>query len=132
MKAVGYKKSLPIEDAQSLFDFDAAKPEATGRDVRVAVPPGELGLHEHVAGQADGHLPATTAGEVDVTGESRAALEVDQGGPPIGNGHLRGQLGCGLAVRLPELTGEERVGLRSKACPIGDRVGQPVKSHLVV
>ena len=37
MKAVGYKKSLPIEDAQSLFDFEAAKPEPKGRDVRVAV-----------------------------------------------------------------------------------------------
>src|SRR5258707_1075632 len=37
MKAVGYKKSLPIEDAESLVDFDAAKPEPKGRDVRVAV-----------------------------------------------------------------------------------------------
>src|SRR5205807_2601584 len=37
MKAVGYKKSLPIEDADSLIDFEAAKPEPKGRDVRVAV-----------------------------------------------------------------------------------------------
>jgi NADPH2:quinone reductase len=37
MKAVGYRKSLPIEDAESLFDFDAAKPEPKGRDIRVAV-----------------------------------------------------------------------------------------------
>src|ERR1044072_257077 len=37
MKAVGYKKSLPIEDANSLFDFDAARPEPKGRDIRVAV-----------------------------------------------------------------------------------------------
>ncbi|WKA31224.1 zinc-binding alcohol dehydrogenase family protein [Bradyrhizobium roseum] len=37
MKAVGYKKSLPIEDADSLFDFEAAKPEPKGRDIRVAV-----------------------------------------------------------------------------------------------
>src|SRR5882672_3373265 len=37
MKAVGYKKSLPIDDADSLIDFEAAKPEPKGRDVRVAV-----------------------------------------------------------------------------------------------
>ncbi|MEA2887652.1 MAG: hypothetical protein QOD11_2012 [Bradyrhizobium sp.] len=37
MKAVGYKKSLGIEEAESLLDFDAAKPEPQGRDIRVAV-----------------------------------------------------------------------------------------------
>jgi zinc-binding alcohol dehydrogenase family protein len=37
MKAVGYQKSLPIEDANSLIDFDSAKPEPRGRDIRVAV-----------------------------------------------------------------------------------------------
>ncbi len=37
MKAVGYRKSLPIEDAESLVDFDAGKPEPQGRDIRVAV-----------------------------------------------------------------------------------------------
>ncbi|MCP3388970.1 zinc-binding alcohol dehydrogenase family protein [Bradyrhizobium sp. CCGB12] len=37
MKAVGYKKSLPIEDADSLIDFETAKPEPGGRDIRVAV-----------------------------------------------------------------------------------------------
>ena len=40
MKAVGYKKSLPIEDAQSLFDFDAPKPEPKGalHDAEIAAP----------------------------------------------------------------------------------------------
>lgn len=37
MKAVGYQKSLPIEAAESLVDFEIAKPEPRGRDVRVAV-----------------------------------------------------------------------------------------------
>ena len=37
MKAVGYKKSLPIDDANSLIDFETAKPEPRGRDIRVAV-----------------------------------------------------------------------------------------------
>ncbi len=37
MKAVGYKKSLPIDAAESLIDFEAPKPEPKGRDIRVAV-----------------------------------------------------------------------------------------------
>ena len=37
MKAVGYKKSLPIDDPQSLIDFEAPKPEPGGRDLRVLV-----------------------------------------------------------------------------------------------
>src|SRR6201988_1228863 len=37
MKAVGYKKPLPTEDANSLIDFETAKPEPRGRDIRVAV-----------------------------------------------------------------------------------------------
>src|ERR1700750_2097763 len=37
MKAVGYKKSLAIEDAESLVDFAAAKPEPRARELRVAV-----------------------------------------------------------------------------------------------
>jgi NADPH2:quinone reductase len=37
MKAVGYQKSLPIEDKEALLDFEAAKPEPKGRDIRVAV-----------------------------------------------------------------------------------------------
>jgi NADPH2:quinone reductase len=37
MKAVGYKKSLPIEDADALIDFETARPEPSGRDIRVAV-----------------------------------------------------------------------------------------------
>src|SRR6195952_2486817 len=37
MKAVGYKKSLAIEDAESLVDFEPAKPEPKARELRVAV-----------------------------------------------------------------------------------------------
>lgn len=37
MKAVGYQKSLPIEAAASLVDFETSKPEPTGHDIRVAV-----------------------------------------------------------------------------------------------
>ncbi|MGY4504163.1 zinc-binding alcohol dehydrogenase family protein [Bradyrhizobium sp. GM24.11] len=37
MKAVGYKKSLPIEDQDALIDFETAKLDPRGRDIRVAV-----------------------------------------------------------------------------------------------
>jgi NADPH2:quinone reductase len=37
MKAVGYKKSLPVDDAGALIDFETPKPEPTGRDIRVSV-----------------------------------------------------------------------------------------------
>lgn len=37
MKAVGYQKSLPIEDKDALVDFETAKGEPKGRDIRVAV-----------------------------------------------------------------------------------------------
>jgi len=37
MRAIGYTHSLPIDDAASLVDIDLPKPEATGRDLLVAV-----------------------------------------------------------------------------------------------
>src|SRR6201997_2442542 len=37
MKAVGYTKSLPIDATDALIDFETAKPQPAGRDIRVAV-----------------------------------------------------------------------------------------------
>src|SRR5215472_12238915 len=37
MKAVGYQKSLPIEEKDALLDFETEKGEPKGRDIRVAV-----------------------------------------------------------------------------------------------
>ncbi len=37
MKAVGYRKSLPIDHAEALLDLDLPKPQAAGRDLLVAV-----------------------------------------------------------------------------------------------
>ena len=37
MKAVGYQKSLSIEDKDALLDFETAKLQPKGRDIRVAV-----------------------------------------------------------------------------------------------
>ena len=37
MKAVGYRKSLPIDDPQSLIDIEVEKPSPQGRDLLVQV-----------------------------------------------------------------------------------------------
>src|SRR3954452_17021260 len=37
MKAVGYKKSLPIDATEALINVETAKPEPSGRELRVAV-----------------------------------------------------------------------------------------------
>ena len=37
MKAVGYKKSLPIDASDALIDFETQSPSLPGRDIRVTV-----------------------------------------------------------------------------------------------
>src|ERR1700709_393137 len=70
MKAVGYKKSLPIDAADSLIDFETAKPEPKGRDIRVAV-------------------KATPANPVDYKVRKRAA-------PPEGETKILGYAAAGF------------------------------------
>src|SRR5258706_221242 len=37
MKAIGYRKSHPIDAADALIDFETTMPEPQGRDIRVAI-----------------------------------------------------------------------------------------------
>src|SRR5580704_13920141 len=37
MKAIGFKKPLPIDESESLLDIDIAQPEAAGHDLLVEV-----------------------------------------------------------------------------------------------
>src|SRR3954454_293907 len=78
MKAVGYKKSLPIEHADSLLDFEAARPEPKGRDIRVAVKaisanPVDYKVRKRVA---------PPAGETKILGFDAAGV-VDAAGPDV-------------------------------------------------
>jgi zinc-binding alcohol dehydrogenase family protein len=78
MKAVGYQKSLPIEDANSLIDFESAKPEPKGRDIRVAVKaisanPVDYKLRKRAA---------PSAGETKILGFDAAGV-VDAVGPDV-------------------------------------------------
>ena len=33
MKAIGYQRSLPVTEAESLLDIELSKPKATGKDL---------------------------------------------------------------------------------------------------
>ena len=81
MKAVGYKKSLPIDDAESLFDFEAAKPEPKGRDIRVAV-------------------KAISANPVDYKVRKRAAPALVIAAPPRTLADLRNALHADVKARI--------------------------------
>jgi zinc-binding alcohol dehydrogenase family protein len=79
MKAVGYTKSLPIDAAEALIDFETAKPEPRGRDVRVAV-------------------KAISANPVDYKVRKRAA-------PPQGETKILGYDAAGIVDAVgPEVT----------------------------
>src|SRR5258705_4728875 len=79
MKAVGYKKSLAIDDAASLIDLETVKPEPKGRDIRVAV-------------------KAISANPVDYKVRKRAA-------PPEGETKILGYDAAGIVDAVgPEVT----------------------------
>src|SRR3981189_2804668 len=116
MKAVGYKKSLPVDAADSLIDFETAKPEPTGRDIRVAV-------------------KAISANPVDYKVRKRAA-------PPEGETKILGYDAAGIVDTVgPDVTlfkaGDEvfyagsiqRQGTHSQLHLVGERiVGRKPKS----
>src|ERR1700722_4805832 len=78
MKAVGYKKSMPIEAAEALIDFETAKPEPRGRDISVAVKaisanPGDYKVRKRAA---------PPEGETKILGYDAAGI-VDAVGPDV-------------------------------------------------
>jgi zinc-binding alcohol dehydrogenase family protein len=79
MKAVGYRKSLPIDAADALIDFEAPKAEPKGHDIRVAV-------------------KAISANPVDYKVRKRAA-------PPEGETKILGYDAAGIVDAVgPEVT----------------------------
>ena len=78
MKAVGYRQSLPIDDANSLIDFDAAKPEPKGRDIRVAV----KAISVNPVDTKVRKRAAPPAGETKILGYDAAGV-VDAVGPDV-------------------------------------------------
>ncbi|MGQ0682612.1 zinc-binding alcohol dehydrogenase family protein [Bradyrhizobium sp.] len=78
MKAVGYQKSLPIEDANSLIDFETAKPAPKGRDIRVAV----KAISANPVDYKVRKRAAPPAGEYKILGFDAAGV-VDAVGPDV-------------------------------------------------
>jgi len=78
MKAVGYQKSLPIEDKDALVDFDTGKPEPKGRDVRVAV----KAISANPVDYKVRKRAAPAAGEYKILGFDAAGV-VDAVGPDV-------------------------------------------------
>ena len=82
MKAVGYEKSLPIENPESLTDIELAQPVATGRDLLVeiraiAVNPVDYKIRQRVTPAEGEHkvLGWDAAGEVVATGEAASRFK---------------------------------------------------------
>src|SRR5438552_1499710 len=103
MKAVGYQKSLPIEDANSLIDFESAKPEPKGRDIRVAV-------------------KAISANPVDYKVRKRAA-------PPAGETKILGFDATGVVVATATRPESQRWCLDLGAHAVIDH-GKPMKEQV--
>jgi NADPH2:quinone reductase len=78
MKAVGYRQSLPIDDANSLIDFEDAKPEPKGRDIRVA----EKAISVNPVDTKVRKRAAPPAGETKILGYDAAGV-VDAVGPEV-------------------------------------------------
>jgi NADPH2:quinone reductase len=78
MKAVGYQKSLPIEDKDALIDFETAKPEPRGRDIRVAV----KAISANPVDYKVRKRAAPPAGEYKILGFDAAGV-VDAVGPDV-------------------------------------------------
>src|SRR5579863_4720630 len=78
MRAVGYKKSLPVDDPEALFDFETAKPEPRGRDIRVAV----KAISANPVDYKVRKRAAPPAGETKILGYDAAGM-VDAVGPEV-------------------------------------------------
>jgi NADPH:quinone reductase-like Zn-dependent oxidoreductase len=77
MKAVGYIKSLPISDPESLIDIELPQPVATGHDLLVkikaiAINPVDYKIRQNVSpNEGDYKVPGWDAvGEVVATGDA--------------------------------------------------------------
>jgi len=79
MKAVGYKKSLPIDAAEALIDFEAAKPEPKGRDICVVV----KAISTNPVDYKVRKRAAPPEGEIKILGFDAAGV-VDAVGPDVG------------------------------------------------
>ena len=127
MKAIGYTKSLPINDPESLTDTELPQPVATGRDLLVkvkaiAVNPVDYKIRQNVAPD-DGNYKVIgwdAAGEVVATGE--AATQFKPGDAVYYAGDLNRQ-GTNAEYQLVD---ERLVGSKPKSLSDAEAAALPL------
>ncbi len=129
MKAVGYIKSLPINDPESLQDIELPQPIATGRDLLVkvgaiAVNPVDCKVRTRASGAEGKHkvLGWDAVGEVVATGE--AATEFRPGDVVYYAGDLNRQ-GSNAEYQLVD---ERLVGIKPRSLSDAEAAALPLTS----
>lgn len=129
MKAVGYRKSLPITDSESLTDIELPQPVATGHDLLVeiraiAVNPVDYKIRQNVA-PANGDFKVIgwdAVGEVVATGET--ATQFKPGDMVYYAGDLNRQ-GSNAEYQLVD---ERLVGTKPKSLSDAEAAALPLTS----
>jgi len=129
MKAVGYTRSLPIDDPDSLADIEQEQPVATGRDLLVnvkaiAVNPVDYKIRQRVAA-ANGDYKVIgwdAVGEVVTTGEQ--VTQFKPGDMVYYAGDLNRQ-GCNVEYQLVD---ERIVGFKPKSLSDAEAAALPLTS----
>ena len=127
MKAVGYSKSLPINEAESLIDIELQQPIASGHDLLVkvkaiAVNPVDYKIRQNVA-PAEGAnkvIGWDAAGEVVASGET--ATQFKPGDMVYYAGDLNRQ-GCNAEFQLVD---ERLVGMKPKSLSDAEAAALPL------
>ena len=127
MKAVGYSKSLPINDPESLLDIELPQPIATGRDLLVkikaiAVNPVDYKIRQRFAPAAGNYkvIGWDAVGEVVAAGE--AATQFKPGDQVYYAGDLNRQ-GCNAEYQLID---ERIVGSKPKSLSDAEAAALPL------
>jgi len=127
MKAIGYTKSLPISDPESLIDIELIQPIATGRDLLVkikaiAVNPVDFKIRQRMAPEEGSFkvIGWDAVGEVVATGES--ATQFKPGDEVYYAGDLMRQ-GCNAEYQLVD---ERIVGRKPKSLSDAEAAALPL------
>ena len=127
MKAIGYSKSLPITDAESLIDIELPQPIATGRDLLVkvkaiAVNPVDYKIRQRMS-PAEGEykiLGWDAVGEVIATGERASQFKL---GDMV---YYAGDLNRQGSNAEYQLVDERLVGSKPKSLSEGEAAALPL------
>ncbi|MEH6472958.1 MAG: zinc-binding alcohol dehydrogenase family protein [Halopseudomonas sp.] len=127
MKAVGYSKSLPINDPESLIDIELPQPIATGRDLLVkvkaiAVNPVDYKIRLNVAPTEGDYkvIGWDAVGEVIATGESATHFK------PGDQVYYAGDLNRQGSNAEFQLVDERLVGHKPKSLPVAEAAALPL------